>query len=202
MGVVEYPPPAGGEERGRGSEPADNEPLFVHNPPTRPCTRGPPYIAGSYVQLRCSLRWDDSYVNQSINQSCISRVVEVIKSLQDPLEAGNNLPGWSMTMSGNEASNRNVFKRWRKVDRDRAYITLSGRLFQMVGPATGKASRGGVRASGANQLISGRNPQNNNSPGKGTHTHTHMQVTVTATTKSTTNVNYHSVHTNGHTQEQ
>jgi len=55
MGVVEYPP-AGGEERGRGSEPADNEPLFVHNPPTRPCTRGPPYIAGRYVQLRCSLR--------------------------------------------------------------------------------------------------------------------------------------------------
>ena len=46
----------------------------------------------------------------------------------------------------------------------------------MVGPATGKASRGGVRASGANQLISGRNPQNNNSPGKGTHTHTHAHT--------------------------
>ena len=42
-------------------------------------------------------------------------------------------------MSGNEACNRNVFKRWRKVDRDGADITLSGRLFQMVGPATGKA---------------------------------------------------------------
>jgi len=42
-------------------------------------------------------------------------------------------------MSGNEAWNRNVFKRWRKVDRDGADITLSGRLFQMVGPATGKA---------------------------------------------------------------
>ena len=42
-------------------------------------------------------------------------------------------------MSGNEAWNRNVFKRCRKVDRDGADITLSGRLFQMVGPATGKA---------------------------------------------------------------
>ena len=30
---------------------------------------------------------------QSINQSCIFRVVQVIKSLQDPLEVGNSLPG-------------------------------------------------------------------------------------------------------------
>jgi len=29
----------------------------------------------------------------SINQSYIFRVVQVIKSLQDPLEVGNNLPG-------------------------------------------------------------------------------------------------------------
>jgi len=29
--------------------------------------------------------------NQSINQSCIFRVVQVTKSLQDPLEVGNNL---------------------------------------------------------------------------------------------------------------
>ena len=28
----------------------------------------------------------------NINQSCIFRVVHVIKSLQDPLEVGNNLP--------------------------------------------------------------------------------------------------------------
>ena len=42
-------------------------------------------------------------------------------------------------MSGNEAWNRNVFRRRRKVDRDGADVTLSGRLFQMVGPATGKA---------------------------------------------------------------
>jgi len=41
-----------------------------------------------------------------------------------------------MIMSGNEAWNRNVFKRWRKVDRDGADITLSGRLLQMVGPFT------------------------------------------------------------------
>jgi len=42
-------------------------------------------------------------------------------------------------MSGNEAWNRNVFRRRRKVDRDGADVTLSGRLFQMVGPSTGKA---------------------------------------------------------------
>jgi len=30
---------------------------------------------------------------QSINQARIFRVVQVIKSLQDPLEVGNNLPG-------------------------------------------------------------------------------------------------------------
>jgi len=36
-----------------------------------------------------------SNVNQSINQSCIFRVVEVTKSLQDPLEVGNNLLGIS-----------------------------------------------------------------------------------------------------------
>ena len=30
---------------------------------------------------------------QPINQSCIFRVVQVIKSLHDPLEVGNNLPG-------------------------------------------------------------------------------------------------------------
>ena len=35
-------------------------------------------------------------------------------------------------MSGNEAWNRNVFKRWRKVDRDGADITLSDRLFQNI----------------------------------------------------------------------
>ena len=63
----------------------------------------------------------------------------MIKSLQDPLEVGNNLPG-SMIMSGNEAWDRiYVYKCRQKVDRDGAHITLSGRLFQMVGPATGKA---------------------------------------------------------------
>jgi len=33
------------------------------------------------------------WLNQSTNQSCIFRVVQVIKSLQDPLEVQNNLPG-------------------------------------------------------------------------------------------------------------
>ena len=50
------------------------------------------------------------------------RVVQVIKSLQGPLEMGNNLPG-SMIMSENEAWNRNVFKCRRKFDRDGADIT-------------------------------------------------------------------------------
>ena len=44
-----------------------------------------------------------------------------------------------MIMSGNEAWNRNVFRRWWKVDRDGAEITLSDGLYQMVGPVTGKA---------------------------------------------------------------
>jgi len=34
----------------------------------------------------------DQSINQSINQSCTFRVVQVIKSLQNPLEVGNNLP--------------------------------------------------------------------------------------------------------------
>ena len=38
-----------------------------------------------------------------------------------------------------EAEKRNVFRRWRKVDREGAEITLSRRLFPMVGPKTGKA---------------------------------------------------------------
>jgi len=33
--------------------------------------------------------------SQSINQSCIFTVVQVTKSLQDPVEVGNNLPGIS-----------------------------------------------------------------------------------------------------------
>ena len=34
-------------------------------------------------------------INPSVNQSCIFRVVQVVKSLQDPLEVGNNLLGIS-----------------------------------------------------------------------------------------------------------
>ena len=44
-----------------------------------------------------------------------------------------------MEKSGNEAVNRNVSRCRRTVDRDAAEITLSGRLFQMVVPATGMA---------------------------------------------------------------
>ena len=60
-------------------------------------------------------------------------MVQVIRSLQDPLEVGNNLPG----------INDNVRERGLEqkcfLNADGADITLSGRLFQMVGPATGKA---------------------------------------------------------------
>jgi len=51
---------------------------------------------------------------------------------------GNNLTGISDN-ARKRVLNRNIFKRRRKADRDGADITLSGRLFQMVGPATGKA---------------------------------------------------------------
>jgi len=40
-------------------------------------------------------------------------------------------------MSWKETENRKVFRRWRKVSSDRAEITSSGKLFQLVGPATG-----------------------------------------------------------------
>jgi len=77
-------------------------------------------------------------INQSINQSCFFRVVQVTNSLQDPLEVGNSLPGISDNVR-EWCLEQKCFRRWRKVDRDGADITLSGRLFQIVGPATGKA---------------------------------------------------------------
>jgi len=42
-------------------------------------------------------------------------------------------------MSAKEAENKNLFRRRGNVGRDGVEITLSGRLFQVVGPATGKA---------------------------------------------------------------
>ena len=44
-------------------------------------------------QKRCGFSLSAPQQLQSVNQSCIFRVVQVIKSLQDPLEVGNNLPG-------------------------------------------------------------------------------------------------------------
>ena len=44
-------------------------------------------VVAGVVAARC---W-----SQSVNQACIFRVVRVTKSLQDPLEMGNNLPGIS-----------------------------------------------------------------------------------------------------------
>jgi len=71
-------------------------------------------------------------ISQSINQSCIFRVVQVIKPLQDPLAMGHNLTGIDDNVRERGLEQKCV-KRWRKVDRDRADIRLSGRLFQMVG---------------------------------------------------------------------
>ena len=36
-----------------------------------------------------------NWANQSVNESCTFRVVQVTKSLQDSLEVGNSLPGIS-----------------------------------------------------------------------------------------------------------
>ena len=53
------------------------------------------YYSFGYTTELCGV--EDGVVNtienQSINQSCIFRVVQVIKSLQNPLEVGNSLPG-------------------------------------------------------------------------------------------------------------
>jgi len=68
------------------------------------------------------------------------RVVQVIKSLQDPLEVGNNLPGINDNVR-ERGLEQKCFERWRKVYRDGADITLSGRLFHMLSSASGKPGR-------------------------------------------------------------
>ena len=60
--------------------------------------------------------------NQSINHAFLS-VVQVIKSLRIHWMWGIIYRG-SLIMSGNESWNRNVFKRWRKVDRDGADVLV------------------------------------------------------------------------------
>jgi len=66
------------------------------------------------------------------------RVVQVIKSLQDPLEVGDNLTGIN-----DDVGERGLEQKCLDADgRSTAtgqIITMAGRLFQMVGPATGKA---------------------------------------------------------------
>ena len=52
---------------------------------------------------------------QSINQSCIFRVVQVIKLLQDPLEVGNNLPGINDNVRERGLEQKCFFKRCRKI---------------------------------------------------------------------------------------
>jgi len=95
--------------------------------------RGVPQKSVLYSLIHSPNLW-----NQSINQSCIFRVVQVRNHFRIHwLRWGNDLTE-SMTMSWNKAWKRNVFRRWRKIDRDEAQVTLFGRLLQMVSPATGK----------------------------------------------------------------
>ena len=49
-------------------------------------------VRGGAAEANCSGGVQRVWV-ESINQSCIFRVVQVIKLLQDPLEVGNNLLG-------------------------------------------------------------------------------------------------------------
>ena len=62
---------------------------------------------------------------QSINQSCIFWVVQVMKSLQEPLEVGNNLTGI------NDNAREWGLKCWRTVDRDGADIFSLLLLFSL-----------------------------------------------------------------------
>ena len=54
-------------------------------------------------------------INQSINQSCIFRVVQVIKLLQDPLEVGNNFPGINDNVRERGLEQNCFFKRCQKI---------------------------------------------------------------------------------------
>jgi len=53
------------------------------------------------VRWMCGIKLKDRFQSKQlreilpINQSCFFRVVQVTKSLQDPLEVGNSLPGIS-----------------------------------------------------------------------------------------------------------
>ena len=111
----------------------ETAPLYIHDHLVNA-------IGSQKVSCLCLLDLSAAFDTiQSINQSCFFRVVQVTKSLQDPLEVGNSLPGISDNVR-EWGLEQKCFKRRRKADRDGAdNITLSGRLFQMVGPATGKA---------------------------------------------------------------
>jgi len=73
-------------------------------------------------------------------------VVRVIKSLRYPLEAGNNLSGIDDNVREGTRPGKEMFLDADGRLTDGADITLSGRLFQMVGPASG--DREGPAADG------------------------------------------------------
>jgi len=101
--------------------------------------------SSSCIFSRCcrSYWWCDT-INQSINQSIKQPVMNFYSGPSKKITSESTEDGWvsyrsSVIMSGKEAKNRNVFRcRW-KVERDGAEMTLSSRLFHIVGPATEKA---------------------------------------------------------------
>jgi len=75
----------------------------------------------------------------SVNQTTTYyRVVQVIKSLQDPLEVGDNLTGINDNV-GERGLEQKCLDADGRSTATGQIITMAGRLYQMVGPATGKA---------------------------------------------------------------
>ena len=88
------------------------------------------WVSIRQLKLQVNVRFQ-IHVYLSINQSCIFRVVQVIKSLQDPLEVGNNLPGINDNVRERGLEPK-CFKRWRYISRfmeverfQRAKLTIS-----------------------------------------------------------------------------
>ena len=87
-----------------------------------------------HLDLHILFGQGQTIINQSINQSCICTVVQVIKSLQDPLEVGNNLPGInsmqgsSFSHSGSTSHPPVRVSRWCKDSCDRAGVISAGLL--------------------------------------------------------------------------
>jgi len=99
-------------------------------------------------QVRCILvLWSQSNTTSQTNKSpAINHAITIYytgsssKTTSESTQDGvSQVSQWlSMMTSGKKAENRNVLRCWWNVGRVRTEITLSGRVFQMVGPATEK----------------------------------------------------------------